>query len=307
MLLYRAFKERMADYAGQDLFIFLHTYQMHAPYKAPEPYFRAFNPELDVKIKHVGGNLRQPRDLSRALPPAESAERQKLIDLYDASILYSDQELLKPVLAYLRDSKRFDDAMLIVLSDHGEEFYDHGDWEHGHTLYQELTRIPLIIKLRGKSSGEVRRQLVSICDIAGMIQAEYGLNAACRQLLPTAVPVLRRRNLELSLPVIPLRKGLPGKVSYVGDDHQYIHNFYPPGIAAKQLSPQSLVNENEWFTLTDSLAIAAGTFAPAPALHAKYKKMLADYLRRLRALKKNQGRLDPELLQKLKALGYLNN
>ena len=153
VLLYRAFMERAADYAGQDLFIFLHTYQMHAPYKAPDPYYRAFNPELDVKIKHVGGNLRLPRDPARPLSPEVSADRQKLIDLYDASILYSDQELLKPVLDYLRDSGRFDDAMLVVLSDHGEEFYDHGDWEHGHTLYQELVPAsPWSSNCRGKAA-----------------------------------------------------------------------------------------------------------------------------------------------------------
>ena len=44
---------------------------------------------------------------------------------------------------------------------------------------------------------------------------------------------------------------------------------------------------------------------PAPALLSRYKKTLAGYLRRLKALKRDDGRLDTELLQKLKALGYL--
>jgi hypothetical protein len=306
VLLYRAIMSRAADFAGQDLFIFLHTYQMHAPYKAPDPYARAFNPGLDVGIKHVGGNLRRQRDVSRSLPPAESADRQKLIDLYDASILYSDQELLKPVLAYLRDNQRFDDALLVVLADHGEEFYDHGDWEHGHTLYQELMRIPLVIKLPRQRTGAVRRQLVSISDVAGFIQAEYGLNADAGSPLSPGLED-RRRVLEMSLPVIPLRKGLAAKVSYVGIDHQYIHNFLPPAAVVDGSSMQPALSGDEWFTVADTPVAAVEPFAPAPALRSAYKKMLAGYLRRLRELKKNNSRLDPELLEKLKDLGYLNN
>jgi hypothetical protein len=52
---------------------------------------------------------------------------------------------------------------------------------------------------------------------------------------------------------------------------------------------------------------AVEPFAPPAALQRIYKKMLADYLRRLKALKKNNGQLDPELMEKLRALGYLNN
>ncbi len=306
VLLYRAFMEKVADFTGQDLFVFLHTYQMHAPYKAPDPYNRAFNPELDIKIKHVGSNLRLAPDPTRPLPPEALADRQKIIDLYDASILYSDQALLEPVLDYLRHSGRFDDALLIVLADHGEEFYDHGDWEHGHTLYQELTRIPLIIKLPRQKVGETRNQLVSISDIAGFIQAEYGLTAdAVSARCPAADD--RKRILELSLPVIPLRKGLYGKLSYIADGHQYIHNFFPPRTAGTDMAPPTAVSGDEWFTLADTPIAAVEPFSPSPALHAMYKKKLVAYLRRLRALKKNHNRIDPELLEKLKALGYLNN
>lgn len=304
-LLYRAFMERAADYVDQDLFVFLHTYQMHAPYKAPEPYSRAFNPGLKEKIKHVGGNLRRPIGSSQPLPAAESADRQKLIDLYDASILYSDQELLKPVLSYLHASGRYNDAMLVVLSDHGEEFYDHGDWEHGHTLYQELVRIPLVIKLPRQNNGEIRGQLFSISDIAALIQDQYGLPTASDP--PQTVRHDPLRVLELALPVIPVRQGLPGRVSYVGSDHQYIHNFPPPAAAGNGTGPGKAWGADEWFTLPDSPVSTAESFVPAPALHSRYKKMLSGYLDRLKALKSAQGPLDAELLKKLKALGYLND
>jgi arylsulfatase A-like enzyme len=295
-LLYDSFLEDVDNFSGQDLFIFLHTYQMHAPYKAPDRYFRAFNPSLDIRLQGVGSDLRLPGGSLHDLPAAAAAERQKLIDLYDASILYSDQELLKPVLAYLHDHKRFDDALLVVLADHGEEFYDHGEWEHGHTLYQELTRIPLIIKLPQQKQGEIRRELISISDIAGLIQTQYGLNAAARSLRDRD-PGGSQRVLELSLPVSPFHAGSFGKVSFVGADHQYIHNFSPP--------PAPKVDE--WFNLAAMPAETVEPYSPSPALHSRYKKMLADYILRLKAMKKNHRQLDPELLEKLKALGYINN
>jgi hypothetical protein len=305
-LLYNSFLEDAANLSGQDLFIFLHTYQMHAPYKAPDRYFQAFNPGLDIKLQGVGDDLHSLRGVSPGLPSAAAADRQKLVDLYDASILYSDQELLKPLLAYLRRSGRFAEAMVIVLSDHGEEFYDHGDWEHGHTLYQELTRIPLIVKLPGQKSGETRRQLVSISDIAGMIKAQYGLPDSAGSP-PGGGPGDEQRVLELSLPVSPFHSGLLGKVSFVGDDYQYIHNFLPPPSPGDGLSLKTAASGDEWFTLPGSPAAAGEPYSPSPSLHSRYKKMLADYILRLKALKKNRGQLDPELLEKLKALGYLNN
>jgi hypothetical protein len=305
-LLYGSFLEDADNFAGQDLFVFLHTYQMHAPYKAPDPYFRAFNPGLDIKLQGVGSDLRSFRGPIPALPSAAAAARQKLIDLYDASILYSDQELLKPLLAYLRSSDRFDDALVIVLSDHGEEFYDHGEWEHGHTLYQELTRIPLIVKLPRQKRGEIRRQLVSISDVAGMVKAQYGLNDDAGDLMSDD-PGDARRVLELSLPVSPFHSGLFGKVSFVENDHQYIHNFLPLAAAGSKLSQEPALSADEWFTLADALGVASEPYSPSPALHSRYKKKLVDYILRLKALKKNRRQLDPELLEKLKALGYLNN
>jgi hypothetical protein len=298
-LLFGSFLEDVADWAGQDLFVFLHTYQMHAPYKAPDRYFRAFNPGLEIKLQGVDDDLRALGGPSAVLPAAAAARRQELIDLYDASILYSDQELLKPLLAYLRRSRRLDDAMLVVLSDHGEEFHDHGEWEHGHTLYQELTRIPLVVKLPGQRRGEVRSRLVSISDVAGMIRRQYGLRADGAGAAPTGQGG-PQRVLELSLPVSPFHSGLFGKVSFVGHDYQFIHNFLLP-------AGQPVVGSDEWFTLADMPATAGTPCRPPAALNTRYKRRLADYINRLKGLRRDRGRIDPELLEKLKALGYLNN
>jgi hypothetical protein len=302
-LLYASFAEDAAGFVDQDLFVFLHTYQMHAPYKAPDRYVRAFNPGLDVNLQGVGGDLRALASGGRPAPAsAMAAERQKLVDLYDASILYSDQELLKPLLALLRGQNRYDDAMVVVLSDHGEEFFDHGGWEHGHTLYQELTRIPLVVKLPRQQRGEVRRGLTSICDVAGMIKAQYGFDADADPGDSPPAPAAQRV-LELALPLSPFHDRGFGAASFVGIDNQYIHHLLPPAAAG---APAPQAPRDEWLVVAEAPGAADQAYAPAPALRALYQRLLAGFLTRLKALNKARGRIEPELLRRLKALGYLN-
>jgi len=65
--------------------------------------------------------------------------------LYDACILEYDEKVLGPVIEKLKALNLYDKTIIIICSDHGEEFYEHGGFSHGTTLYDEVTRVPLII------------------------------------------------------------------------------------------------------------------------------------------------------------------
>ena len=55
----------------------------------------------------------------------------------------------------LEDRDLLENTLIVISSDHGEEFLDHGDWEHQKTLYEEQLRVPLLLKLPGSDrSGE---------------------------------------------------------------------------------------------------------------------------------------------------------
>ncbi len=75
--------------------------------------------------------------------PAEAAD---LRALYDGEVRHADEELGR-FFAALKTDGLYDDALIIVTSDHGEEFHEHGGWWHGTTLYDEEIHVPLLVKL----------------------------------------------------------------------------------------------------------------------------------------------------------------
>ncbi len=145
---------------AEPFFLFIHTYQIHSPYANPHPRFLPEDGKqfIDI-IRTIGGS----RGLFRPLP---QKVRKNIIDLYDSEIYYTDQALLRPLFRLL-EKKRLDrKTVLVVFSDHGEEFFDHHGWSHGHALYPELTQIPLLIRFPSRShAGKRIHALTNITDI----------------------------------------------------------------------------------------------------------------------------------------------
>ena len=69
----------------------------------------------------------------------------------------------------------FDKSLIVVTSDHGEEFLEHGGWEHQKTLYEEQLRIPLMIKLPGQTRGSRDDVPVSLIDVAPTVLEAYSI------------------------------------------------------------------------------------------------------------------------------------
>jgi arylsulfatase A-like enzyme len=119
---------------GQPTFLYVHTMDAHTPYRPPPPFDRRFPPFPEPGREATGQrDYRVPGDVAR------------IIGQYDGAIAYGDQEFGRFVRA-LRERGLYDRATIVFLSDHGEEFEDHGEWEHGHALFDELVRVPLVVK-----------------------------------------------------------------------------------------------------------------------------------------------------------------
>ena len=132
--------EKLQDFMSRntdrDTVVLLHTMDMHLPYTEPLQYRRkwASKPPQDLSWN----TTRSP--ILKAVRKDKDSVIQWVMDRYDQNLSFTDD-----VLAPLLDSMG-PNANVLLFSDHGEEFWDHGDFEHGHSLYDELLRVPFILK-----------------------------------------------------------------------------------------------------------------------------------------------------------------
>jgi len=136
-------------------FLFVHTFAVHDPYTPGDEYARRFvDPDYRGEIIHSADELiRLARDggyWPRAdvfwsqVDQESEADHQHLRDLYDAEILYAD-DLLGRFLATLDDLELDESTVVVFLSDHGEQFFEHGGYVHNN-LYQHTLHVPLIFR-----------------------------------------------------------------------------------------------------------------------------------------------------------------
>lgn len=127
-------------------FLMVHLYDAHLDYDPPAPY----------RTKFTGGRSQPAPPLTRdvclgmrrdggAAPPT-AADTEYIRGVYEGEVAFVDENVGRLVSA-LKDMGLYDRAIIVVTSDHGEEFWEHGGFAHGHTLYDELIHVPLIIKL----------------------------------------------------------------------------------------------------------------------------------------------------------------
>jgi len=110
-----------------------------------------------------------------AHPRPDEAEAAHLIELYDGEITYWDQHF-GALLDELRRRGLYDALTVVVTADHGEEFFEHGGFWHGTTLYDEALHVPLFIKLpHNRLHGSVEQQPVQLIDLMPSLLKLVGL------------------------------------------------------------------------------------------------------------------------------------
>lgn len=156
----------LAAHARERFFLFLHTYTVH-DYDTPERTLRC--DEL--------GCTRPSLPALRTRTAAEAAAftpemRAHVVHLYDAALRYAD-ERLGELFARMAELGVLDDTLIVVTSDHGEEFFEHGALQHGRTLYEELLGVPLILAGPGIQPGVCARPTMLV-DVAPTLLARLG-------------------------------------------------------------------------------------------------------------------------------------
>jgi len=156
--------------ADKPFFLFLHYWDVHYDYAPPSPYDGMFDPGYSGDI--TANSFIHNDEIRRDMDPRDL---EHVVALYDGEIAYTDF-YLGELFDELKRLDLWDNTMIVLTSDHGDEFFEHGNKGHRNTLYGELLDVPLIVKLpQNRRGGQRVSNLAGIVDIAPTMLDVAGL------------------------------------------------------------------------------------------------------------------------------------
>ncbi len=206
-------------------FLFLHLFDIHDPYRPPEPWDRAFDPDYrgDIRVGTIQGSDPTFR------PGMDPRDFEHVLALYDGEIGWVDSQVGR-VLDRLERLGAAGDTLVVLTSDHGEELLDHGGRGHHRNLYRESVHVPLILRFPRVLPAGVRvSSPVSIIDIVPTLHALAGVPAPAGLPGRDLTPLLGRGaedpgRVLLSELVMPGQDPPRWQVSlYRADEHLIVH------------------------------------------------------------------------------------
>ena len=169
-------------------FLYIHTIDPHLPYDPPQPYRGRFagrisDPEL--------GSLKSIDSLNSDKNKMTPEVLKGLTGLYDAEIAANDAAF-GALVADLKERGLYDSSVIVVLSDHGEELFDHRGFSHGNTLFEEVLRVPLAIRFPDRRPPRRVASVVEQVDLMPTLLEYLGLEPPAaiqgRSFLPLCGP-----------------------------------------------------------------------------------------------------------------------
>jgi arylsulfatase A-like enzyme len=184
-------------------FAMIHYFDPHMDYEPPDDLRGTFAGDYSGPLGFPVGDGAKIRNRKIVL---DEADRVYVSDSYDEELLATDRALGR-LLARLAEGERGEETFVILTSDHGEELFDHGSFEHGHAAYQELLHVPLVIWGPGIEGRRIAQPVSHVdlfataLDAAGIaIPGEHAgvslLPAATTGAEPDARPIVADRTLH---------------------------------------------------------------------------------------------------------------
>jgi len=272
------------------LFLYVHVSDPHAPYLAPEPFRQRFAAGVDPQLGLVS-NIDAIHSGQRQLA---TGERDAIIALYDAEVAYTDDRF-GAFLDGLAARGLYENALIVLVADHGEAFAEHRYWQHGSSMFDEQIRVPLLIKLPGnRSGGRVVSDVVSQVDIlptalevAGAAPPAGLAGASLVSAVACGAPLARGRAVYSHLGGTSLTISLEGVM--LGND-KLIHDF---GTRHTELYDLA-ADPQERRDLTATRQLRTGYLA---SLAIPFRLATAAALAA-------EVEIDPAVRERLRALGY---
>ncbi|MBI5362517.1 MAG: sulfatase [Planctomycetes bacterium] len=279
-------------------FLLVHYFDPHARYAPPKEFRERF---ADPRDQHSDAFEFGTRDQvvlwrsGRIHPTQDDFRRAE--QLYDGEVAYTDAEvgrLIDGLAAAGLDAN----TLVVVVADHGEEFLDHGDWEHGHSLHDELLHVPMLLRQKGRIAARVVEGPVGTIDLAPTVCGLAGVPPS---------PDFRGRDLSPALAGSALS---PHSLCAFG-------NFWGAPHASLRTAEWKLIERpgggaggstvSELYRWTEDAREKVDRAASEPAARARLAEDLA-LLRKVFVGRARQGprvRMSPEQRERLKNNGYV--
>jgi arylsulfatase A-like enzyme len=279
--------EWLAAAGGEPFFMFLHSYEPHHPYD-PEPE------DLAVFEQDYAGELPDEigvellRSINQGDVEIDEADLAHIVATYDAEILSVDRGFAR-LAEGLKALDLYDDTLIVFTSDHGEEFGEHGrvGW-HSHSLYDELLRVPLLVKYPGaQHGGSTAAEQVRLIDIPPTILAAASVAAPPEFI---GVDLVARLNGEGSAEELPAVSRLDRRHDReVASLRTSKWKLYPPWL----------------FDLEQDAAEEWDATTSHPSVARELEQLLGESISARPPLDAPQVAPTQKNLDELKALGYL--
>ena len=321
---------------GRPFFLYLHNIEPHGPYGEDAPALGgrprdgegtelnrtlarySHQTRVDFEAQRPIGTTDNTKLQQRTMKTLE-ANREKILELYEKDVALADATL-GGVVAELRRAGLWNEILFILVSDHGEEFGEHGGWHHDQSVYEELLRVPLLIRLPGARSGGTRvSEPVSLVDLLPTLAELLELSdladgARGRSLLPWMGGSESKKS--------PRRRALP-RVTSMRINRK---KFYRP-FKEKRGDVNVVVRDGRWkaiwnveanaIELYDLKADAGEKFdwaAREPKRARKLRRVAKQWQARCGAAGARAASsapaperpIDPDSRERLRALGYLD-
>ena len=293
-----------------DLFMFCHTYHVHSPF-VPEPVF--------LKKLNKAPRYRELRNFTgknQFIAGILPERKQALTELYLAEAMGFDHHFGQFV-SHLKSQGLYEKSMIIILSDHGEAFGEHGGWFHGHTLYNELVRVPFIIKFPGNEyRGKRISHLAGLVDVFPTLLNYFDIPVPPGgdgiSLLPAVEQDKPVRTRLWSVLAPPINSHLPVRLAMISGEWKLIRNLSYPDSATRFYAPGGSppLPRYQLFHLGEDPGETRNVFRFHRREVEEWCEDLEKRLRELIRLGRNTRRpnvvLEQEDQEQLRSLGYID-
>ncbi len=321
----RAILPWLERHRDEPLFLFVLSTDPHAPYRPPAEFEQRFANPAETEqfnrdyaklrdIRAYGGGATVNRAEIRAKGIDPEAFLRRAVDRYDGEIAHNDRSI-EALTGKFKDLGILDNTLVIVASDHGEEFWEHGLGAHGHSLYSELIHAALLM-WNPKLIPQGRRvpDTVQLIDILPTVLDLLGLKPAEGAEGRSLAPLLRGGHLNKALPAMSTKLALPtakpggavpenltDTIARVETDWKLIYRTQPVRARLKQV---------ELYDRRSDRADRNDVAGQHPDEANRMKSEILKWLEQEKAVKSRLGQsgarpLDNATLERLRSLGYL--